>query len=122
MLLNYRVRGTVAPQWHDLGEKLLKQSLNNKLDDIGRDNHGDVKQCYIEMFQYWLDNFEANWNKMIDALKQRGQEKVVVAVKRNSALKGFLIVMVFCTAYLICDWICKNGCSTHIKYSKFGKL
>ena len=101
MLLNYQVRGTVAPQWHDLGEKLLKQSLNNKLDDIGRNNHDDVKQCYIEIFQYWLDNFEANWNKMIDALKQSGQEKVVVAVKKNDTLKGFLIVMVFCTAYLI---------------------
>ena len=101
MLLNYRLRGTVAPQWPDLGEKLLKQSLNNKLDDIGRNNHNDVKQCYIEMFQYWLGKFEANWNKMIEALKQSGQERVAVAVKRNDALKGLLIAMVFSTAYLI---------------------
>ena len=86
---NVHIRGDAAPQWPELGEQLLKESLTCSLDVIGEENQGDDKKCCSEMFAHWLgNNFKASWNKMLHTLEQSGYNKVAATIKRNDAIKG----------------------------------
>ena len=89
ILLNNHVREDAAPQWYDLGEKLLKKALIHKLDVIGEKYQDDVKECWNCMLTYWLDNFEATWNKMLHTSEQTGHTEVTATVKRDDTIKGY---------------------------------
>ena len=89
MLLNHRVRQDAAPQWHDLGEKLLMETLTQKLHVIGEKYKGDDMKCCSEMFGHWLgDCFSATWSKLLDLLEQNDYNDVVTTVKGSDDIKG----------------------------------
>ena len=89
ILLNNHVRRDAAPQWHDLGEQLLMETLTHKLGVIGEEHRGDDKRCCSEMFSLWLnDDFKATWNKLLELLQQSGYDKVAATLKRNDTIKG----------------------------------
>lgn len=88
ILLNSHVREDAAPHWRDIAEQLLKGAVHLKLNSIEERYHHDVMKCCEEILKYWLDNFEATWNKLIDALKQSGQSEIAATIETNDALKG----------------------------------
>ena len=87
-MLNDHVSEEAVTKWRVLGEQLLKDALSHKLNVIERTYRDDVEECCTEVVEYWLDNFEATWNKMIDALKQMDQTDLASAIKQNDILKG----------------------------------
>ena len=89
MLLNTIVREDVAPQWRHLGEQLLKDAMARNLNIIEEKIKDDVKKSFDAIFAHWLDDyFNATWNKMEDALKQRGYSELAETVKKNDTIKG----------------------------------
>ena len=86
-LLNNHVREDAAPQWHDLGEQLLKKVVTDKLDVI-EEKYQDDKERFNQLLSHWLDNCKATWNKMYNTLEQTGHSEVVTTVKRDDNVKG----------------------------------
>ena len=78
----------VSPQWYKLGIQLLKKQMIHQLEIIKEKNLNDVVKCVEEMIKYWLSNFEATVNKMIDALTKMHQTELVEDIKRNNDIKG----------------------------------
>jgi len=62
------VVSAVTPRWRELGLELLNENTCSKLE---ADNYGDVEKCCSEMFRCWLEmDTDANWKKILSALKQ----------------------------------------------------
>ena len=92
LLLQY-VRNEVASRWRDLGTLLLEEESVSELNIIKANHPDDVKECCREVFELWLrKDPEPNWNTLIDALKQIGQNALVAKIKRD-VLKGSCIVI-----------------------------
>ena len=65
-----KYRDDIAPHWHDLGTELL-QEYAHKLNVIQANHPNNVQKCCGEMFQCWLElDDEANWNKLIGAVRR----------------------------------------------------
>ena len=80
----------MAPQWYELGVKLLKEDQESHLDVIQSDHAGDYEKCCMEMFWYWLStNSGATWKKLISALQSSAVELPVVAADLEKMLTGF---------------------------------
>ena len=59
-----------AVKWRGLGIQLLDPASGNELDIIEKQNHYDVKECCVRMFQNWLDKTpDASWNHVLEALR-----------------------------------------------------
>ena len=69
--MNKHVRKEVSSKWHDLGLELLEKEDEERLNEIKKNNPGDVSECCKEMFQLWLRKCtNATWNQLIQALKE----------------------------------------------------
>ena len=69
--MSKHVRKEVSSKWHDLGLELLEKEDEEKLNEIKKNNPGDVSECCKEMFQLWLKKCtNATWNQLIQALKE----------------------------------------------------
>ena len=89
-MLNSYVREVAAPQWHDLGEKLLWKACTDTLDVIREEYKDDVNKCCSEMFEKWLaEYFKPTWNKILHTLEQTGHSEIAATVKENDAIKGY---------------------------------
>ena len=99
-LLNSYVRDEIAPEWYEFGKRLLKVECLDKLNDIAKKNADHKEQCCAEMLQYWLEvDNEANWNNLIDALEQTGQE--ILATKVKQVMQGILLfIFLYITNYM----------------------
>lgn len=54
--------------------------MANKLNEIEDNHYDDMEKCCSEVMEYWLNNFEATWNKMTHALNhidQLNQQKML---------------------------------------------
>lgn len=51
-----------------------------------------MEKCCSEVMEYWLNNFEATWNKMTHALNHIDQTELAEDIKRNNALTGTYVV------------------------------
>jgi len=59
-----------ALKWKGLGVQLLDPTSGTELDIIEKQNHYDVKECCVHMFQKWLDKTpDASWNHVLAALR-----------------------------------------------------
>lgn len=57
--------------------------------DVIKEKHQDDNEKCSEMFEHWLDDdFNANWNKMEDALIQKGYNELAANINRNDDIKG----------------------------------
>ena len=93
-MLNDHVKKEAAPKWRILGKQLLKDALLQKLNVIEDTYHDDVQRCCTEVFEYWIENFEATWNKMIDALNKMDQTNLATTIDQNVYLKGVFIIYI----------------------------
>ena len=81
----------IAPYWYDLGMQLLQEEYFSKLNVIEKNYPNDVEKCCGKMFGYWLSvDVQANWDKLIDALKHI-QKNAMAARIRQDILIGKLI-------------------------------
>ena len=101
-LLNKHVNRVISPCWRDLGLQLLEEKYTPHLNIIEINNPKNVEVCCKKMFEHWLAVDEgACWNKLINALKEIGQNTLAANVKQN-ILKGNFIVYY----YYHCSGIC----------------
>ena len=92
--LNDHIRDEISPKWREVGEGLLKKECADKLDEIEKNHPNDKEGCCTEMFKYWLEvDSEANWNKLIGALKQIGQSTLATKVEEVVIIQGMLSVI-----------------------------
>ena len=80
----------IALHWFDVGKALLREehyySYLNKIQHI---YSYDVKRCCFEMLYYWLMvDYEASWNKLIDALQLIDLNGIAERVKQDIICKG----------------------------------
>ena len=83
------MKDEVAPRWHNLAIQIQKSTTAHILNAIEENHHHDLDKCFTEMMEYWLNNFEATWNKIIDALTQIKQTELAEDIKRKDDIKGF---------------------------------
>ena len=78
-----KYRDEIAPYWFDVGTELLQGEYYSKLLEI-RHSDNNKKQCCMQMLEYWLMvDFEASWNKLIDALQHVDLNIAAARVKRD---------------------------------------
>ena len=79
----------VASKWYEVGVMLLKEDQESHLDQI-KTNHGqDVTNCCLEMFRYWKQSHpDANWHRLLAALKSPGVELHHVAADIEKKFDG----------------------------------
>ena len=88
LLMKYR--DDIAPYWYELGTQLLQDEYANKLQVIQENHHNHVQKCCVAMFQCWLDvDVEANWNKLIDALKCIQKNVLAEKIRRDNLIGKF---------------------------------
>ena len=89
------MRDEIAPSWHDIGKRLLKDKHIDKLDEIEKSHPNDMEGCCTEMFEYWLEvDGEANWNDLTGALKQIGQSALVEEVIQGIYVKCYIFLVI----------------------------
>ena len=89
------IRKEVATHWRDLGMLLLDEDSVSELNIIKDNNHGDVEACCHEVFELWLRKYpEADWNTLMDALKQMALDSLVEKIK-TVILKGSYVCLVY---------------------------
>ena len=62
--LVYELKGV---DWHELGVQL--DVPTHTLKNIGKENPSEARKL-SEVLQYWLNNGEASWRGMVEALKR----------------------------------------------------
>ena len=83
-----KYRGKISPHWYDLGIQLLQEKYFDKLKVIQKNSPHDVESSCSKMLECWLDvDPKANWNMLIDALKEIGQNALADQIKQE-ILKG----------------------------------
>ena len=100
--------------WNKLGIRL--DIDKHELDRIELQYQGDIQRCMNEMLQFWLDNVNCSWSKLIRALK---------AIKlKNVADKLFkdLLLIRFCNQELTALNIAGHLASVAEKWYEIGTL
>ena len=83
----------VAPQWYELGIKLVREDQEAHLDVIRSDCGNDKKQCCSQMFWYWLKtNPNASWQQLLDSLRSPALELNAVAANIQTMFAGISYV------------------------------
>ena len=91
-LLRKYVINEVAPHWDILGEMLLKEESVKQLQIIEANWRYDVQKCCSKMFEYWLRiDTQASWDKLITALKEINQNKLIAKIEKD-VLKGISLI------------------------------
>lgn len=77
----------LAHKWKDIGIQLLNQRYQSTLEVIEINHKHDAAECCKKMIDKWLDtDKEANWNRLIKALKKASVSLITLAdkIKRNT--------------------------------------
>ena len=83
-----KYRGKISPHWYALGTQLLEEKYCHQLKVIQKNSPHDVESSCSKMLEYWLDvNPKANWNMLINALEEIGQNALASQIKEEM-LKG----------------------------------
>ena len=83
-----KYRGKIAPHWYALGIQLLEEKYFHQLKVIQKNSPHDVQSSCSQMLEYWLDvDPKANWNMLINALEEIGQNTLADQIKQE-ILKG----------------------------------
>ena len=83
-----KYRGKISPHWYALGSQLLEEKYFHLLKVIQKDSPHDVQSSCSKMLEYWLDvDPKANWNMLINALEEIGQNALADQIKQE-ILKG----------------------------------
>ena len=83
-----KYKGKMSPHWYALGTQLLEEKCFHQLKVIQKDSAHDVQSSCSKMLEYWLDvDPKANWNMLINALEEIGQNALADQIKQE-ILKG----------------------------------
>ena len=91
----------LAPHWYELGIQLLREDQEPHLDVIKSYYGNDNKQCYVQMFWYWLKtNPNANWQQLLHALRSPALELHTVAANVEEMFTSKCYVVLLRNVYL----------------------
>ena len=81
--LVYELKGV---DWHELGIQLEVPA--HTLTKIGREHHTEARKL-SEVLQYWLNNGETSWNRIVEALKRiEGHGNIIKTIESEYILSG----------------------------------
>ena len=74
-------------EWQGLGVKL--DIKRYKLEEINRNNHGNVPLCKMALIDLWLrGDIKASWEKLAEALTEMGEADTVEKIRTTYLLGG----------------------------------
>ena len=85
--LNRHVVVNITDKWYNIGVELLDVGDEIVLNTIGTNHPGDAEKCTEKMLQLWLERrSDANWNRLIQALRMPNIRLDTLASKIESML------------------------------------
>ena len=87
--------------WHELG--IYLEVPKHKLNNIGRENPTEARKL-SEVLQYWLNNGEASWEMIIEALEKIGDHANIIETIQLKYPSGM------CTIERIAVEVFRNYC------------
>ena len=90
----------IAPNWYEVGAKLLEVEQESHLKLIRTDHGSDARKCCLAMLQFWMDTDpEATWHDLVMALRSPGVDLSRAASDIESNFAGKNIIS-FCISHM----------------------